>query len=131
MALVSVPLAPGKADEALALFKDHEFGIKYTMSMKGAVQFDFGLETAEDGSETMHIFEYWHEVEDYEAYIAKRGDGRRIRGFHRIGDAGFPERPHHCVLATRRMEGRLRNTVWAAEPHRQPRPGRKLRSELR
>ena len=53
MALVSIPLAPGKADEALALFKDHEWGIKYTMSMKGAVQFDFGIETAKDGSETV------------------------------------------------------------------------------
>ena len=84
MALVSLPLAPGKTDEALALFKDHEFGIKYTMSMKGAVQFDFGIETAEDGSETMHIFEYWHEVEDYAAYAATRGDEELMKDWNPV-----------------------------------------------
>jgi|TARA_B110000977_G_scaffold26146_1_gene32450 quinol monooxygenase YgiN len=74
MALVSIPLVQGKAEEALALFKDHALGIKYTQSQKGALSFDFGIHTAEDGSQTMHIFEYWVEVADYAAYIAKRRD---------------------------------------------------------
>ena len=82
MALVILPLAPGKADEALALFKDHEWGIKYTMSMKGAVQFDLGIETAEDGSETLYIFEYWHEVADYAAYVATRGDAELMKDWN-------------------------------------------------
>ena len=47
MAIVIVPLAPGKADDAIALFKDHEMGLKYTLSQKGAVDFDVGVETAE------------------------------------------------------------------------------------
>ena len=84
MALVSVPLAPGKADEALALFKDHELGIKYTMSMKGAVQFDFGIETDKEGSETLYIFEYWHEVEDYAAYLATRGDEELMKDWNTV-----------------------------------------------
>ena len=84
MALVSVPLAPGKADEALALFKDHELGIKYTMSMKGAVQFDFGIETDKEGSETLYIFEYWHEVADYAAYVATRGDAELMKDWNAV-----------------------------------------------
>ena len=47
MALVIIPLAPGKADDAIALFKDHEMGLKYTLSQKGAVDFDVGVQTAE------------------------------------------------------------------------------------
>ena len=47
MALVIIPLAPGKADDAIALFKDHEMGLKYTLSQKGAVDFDIGVQTAE------------------------------------------------------------------------------------
>ena len=45
MALVSIPLVQGKAEEALALFKDHALGIKYTQSQKGALSFDFGIHT--------------------------------------------------------------------------------------
>ena len=47
MALVIIPLAPGKADDAIALFKDHDMGLKYTLSQKGAVDFDVGVQTAE------------------------------------------------------------------------------------
>jgi hypothetical protein len=54
------------------------------MSMKGAVQFDFGIETAEDGSQTMYIFEYWHEVEDYAAYVAKRGDAELMKDWNPV-----------------------------------------------
>ena len=47
MALVIIPLAPGKADDAIALFKDNEMGLKYTLSQKGAVDFDVCVQTAE------------------------------------------------------------------------------------
>ncbi len=74
MALVILPLAPGRADEALALFRDHPMGIKFTQSQPGAISFDFGVHTAEDGTQTLHIFEYWVKADDYAAYFAKRGD---------------------------------------------------------
>ena len=38
---------PAKPDDAIALFKDHEMGLKYTLSQKGAVDFDIGVQTAE------------------------------------------------------------------------------------
>jgi heme-degrading monooxygenase HmoA len=84
MALVMVPLAPGKTEEALALFKDHEWGIKYTMSMKGAVSFDLGIETTEDGSETLIIFEYWREMNDYGAYVKTRRDEELMKDWNAV-----------------------------------------------
>jgi L-rhamnose mutarotase len=32
----------------------------------------------------MHIFEYWHEVEDYAAYIAKRGDAELMKDWNAV-----------------------------------------------
>ena len=98
MALVIVPVVPDKADEALAMFKEHPMGIKYTLGFKGAVSFDFGLETPssssseeEDGSTSpttatnIVIFQHWREVADYTAYIATRRADERMKDW----DAAF------------------------------------------
>jgi len=70
VALVEVPIVPGKLDEAVKVFTEHPHGLKYTEIQPGFLSMSISKDAEKN---SVIIMERWTKKEDWTAYAATRG----------------------------------------------------------
>ena len=69
VALVEIPIVPGKLQDAFSLFTEHPHGLKYTATQPGFLSMTVALDATKN---SVVLLEKWEKKEDWTAYEATR-----------------------------------------------------------
>ena len=69
VALVEIPIVPGKLQDAFSLFTEHPHGLKYTATQPGFLSMTVALDATKN---SVVLLEKWEKKEDWTAYDATR-----------------------------------------------------------